>query len=308
MGRGLQIVDCGVSRRFLREGRITLGRGWLGAEFCRAAVLAVRTSGWGFALLSLRGRSATVGAFLVRRMNSFFERIVKLEPSEKAVERLAHRLWQIRVSKELPGDAVSDYAEARGILRSSFQAVAWKSFFGALWVILGCLCLSHIQSHEEPAPYQISVKTRPLEVYRWIDSKERWIAYEWERKEALSFAMSQVALRLAGVIVGAGAIFWFSLKLWTERSVISSTTPFAGPSIGLVVSCFNTLALAGLSVMTSFIGMLDFTEIAVRRSLNFDEIGECLLYALIFFGLAVFFLILAVAMDSLRRVRIPSGD
>jgi hypothetical protein len=127
-------------------------------------------------------------------------------------------------------------------------------------------------------------------------------AYIWDRKEAIQFGLTQLSLRINGVLVTAGAVFWFAVKILVDQRKETLDYPM-GLGRWEVLACWNVLMSCCVSILFGFLAISYFNDLPIRISIALDEsIGPCMDYQILFFLLAVAFLLLTLGLGTSRSL------
>jgi hypothetical protein len=113
----------------------------------------------------------------------------------------------------------------------------------------------------------------------------------------LNFEFDEISTLLKSLVVAAGAVFWFSLKLLTEKPE-QSTSVSGKLDFFKVGTTFNALLACTVSIVLGFVGELHFADIGTRRAFSADPgIACCLTFQIITFAIGALLLVVGTYLS-----------
>jgi hypothetical protein len=237
--------------------------------------------------------------------------------SDDEIRPVAQAYWQARGTG--PGSAAGDWDQAILHLRRYERLIRVLFVVSLLFCITVTLCytvyqLNRITSPPEP-PASSQPTTRPtdptglmttrpvnpstLPSFQLYGRMSRPPA-ELSRDKAVEFGLSQLSARMQSGMLGAGAVFWFAMKLLMENQSAKAAGRLAARWRGLLF--LNVILWCSVSIGFGFLAMMYLTEVAIEYSLSVGaEIQVFQSTQVLTLAVAVILLIFGAAAVTLGR-------
>ena len=236
---------------------------------------------------------------------------------------IAFELYLARKSSGRDGSAESDWMQAHAVLRQRRRLTLWLATSLFFWFFIFAWLIYSLAKPEATGPLSQGHQTVLLMIYKPVwdgatpdqstanrpapppsqpPQSDKFVVTTWDRGKAIEFGLAQLALRVSGLIAGAAAVFWFTLKIVFPEKPDSTIQ-------GIFLLCaWNALLACAVSIGCGFLALLYFADLPVREGLNLTgELSICATFQIGSFAVAATLIIFSIFLAIPSRLRVNHG-